>query len=175
MTTNFYFAKNYWSRRTAQLTVMDKRKRVDAEEGVSLTKSQKRRKKEFRVGQHVFRTLAPLVPVLLADSAISDDDLAIKLTGDRVREAIVKDLKEKDVKTVIKRVYHGTHKEDVKRMFDYLKDIRCPKKAAQCHGLVDEDNNALINAWQGLVVSKRYGCPRVPNRSSRKDKGSNQI
>ena len=112
---------------------MDERKRVDEEEEVPLTQSQKRRKKEFRVGQHVFRALAPLVPELLADPAISDDDLALQPTGDPVREATIKDLKDRDVKTVLKQLYHSTHPEIEKRMFDYLKDIRCPKKAAQCH------------------------------------------
>jgi hypothetical protein len=137
---------------------MDKRKRVDEEEGVSLSKSQKRRKKEFRVGRHVFRALAVLVPELLADPDISNVDLAMKLTGEPVREAIVKGLKDRDVKTVLKQLYHGTNEEILRRMLDYLKDIRCAKKAAQCHGLVDEANNALIDAWQASVVRKRYGC-----------------
>ena len=84
-----------------------KRKLLQAQE--ELTKSQKRRKKEFKVapGPHVFKVLSSLVPTMLSDPGIEDCALdAILLekgTQDRLEEGLTK----KQRKELTNKIYRG--------------------------------------------------------------------
>ena len=108
----------------------------------------------------MFRALAALVPDLLADPTIADVDLAQQLTSDSVREVLIAGLKLGEAKALLKCVYYGTKPDNEKRMFSYLRDIPCPLKSEECHGLKDETANALIDAWQrhrAIRLSSRIG------------------
>ena len=123
-----------------------KRKSQQAQQ--ELTKSQKRRKKEFKVAPHVFKVLSSLVPTMLSDPGIEDCALdAILLekgTQDRLEESLTK----KQRKELTHKIYRGEAEIIAIRLRDYLRDIACPRKKNECHGLMDVDANFQIHAWQ---------------------------
>jgi hypothetical protein len=109
-----------------------------------LTKSQKRRKKEFKVAPHVFRVLSSLVPTMLSDPGIEDSALDAllleKVTQDRLEEGLT----EKQRKELTHKIYRGEVEIIAIRLRDYLADITCPRKKNECHGLMDVDVNSQI-------------------------------
>ena len=108
----------------------------------------KRRAKLFRYGKHAFKVMEQLVPELLRDPSISDEDFAKNILNQDVKDALIAGLSIPDTKTMLKRMYHGTIQEQVSRLKSYIVDLGDPDKRKHCHGVDNEDINKLLLEWQ---------------------------
>jgi hypothetical protein len=72
-----------------------------------LTKSQKRRNKEFKVAPHVFEVLSSLVPTMLSDPGIEDCALDVRLLEKGTQDRLEEGLTEKQRKQLRKKIYRG--------------------------------------------------------------------
>ena len=131
-----------------------KRKLQQAQE--ELTKSQKRRKKEFKVAPHVFRVLSSLVPTMLSDPEIEDCALDALLLEKGTQDRLEEGLTEKQRKQLRFKIYRGEEEIIAIRLRDYLKDVACPRKKQECHGLMDVGINLQISAWQTARADRKF-------------------
>ena len=53
-----------------------------------------------------------------------------------------------DAKAVLKRMYDGNRTEQVNRLKSYIVDLEDPIKRKECHGIDDDDINALLLEWR---------------------------
>ena len=131
-----------------------KRKLQQAQE--ELTKSQKRRKKEFKVAPHVFRVLSSLVPTMLSDPEIEDCALDALLLEKSTQDRLEEGLTGKQRKELEHKIYRGEEEIIAIRLRDYLKDVACPRKKQECHGLMDVGINLQISAWQTARAERKF-------------------
>jgi hypothetical protein len=129
-----------------------KRKQQAKEE---LSKSQKLRKKEFKVAPHVFRVLSSLVPTMLRDPEIEDCALNTLLLEKATQDRLEEGLTAKQRKRLRQKIYRGEEEIIGIRLRDYLKDVACPRKKQECHGLMDVGINLQISAWQTARADRK--------------------
>ena len=105
----------------------------------------------FNVGKHMMVTFANLVPTMLANPDIGDDELRDYLLSDDLRCTILQELTPKEMRDVVKGVYtNATDDLVAHRMKTWLRNL---PKGQECHGLgIDHPSFSYINSWTASCV-----------------------
>jgi len=123
----------------------------EAQVGTAKRPRKRKRVFQFNVGKHIMITLSKLVPTLLSNPSISNEELRDILLADEMRLVILEGLSPKEKRDVIKGVWTSASDDLVAhRMRTWLRNL---PKGQECHGLpVDHQSFSYINAWTSSCV-----------------------